>query len=350
MLSYGIIFEMGSKLKAQRETLQYMLHTIVYDTAFSPCGKYLAAGNKFGDVAVFSLQSALAPDVRLEARCPVFTFSVFNSGSIYSMISTETLLICSGEGDIQGFKWADILGKNPKVIWSHTIPKKGVFSNPEVNSCVISKRNESNTLFAGAGDSDVHMWDMDSGTYKGCLSGHTDYIHAVVTKDNGQGLISASEDGTARVWDLRSKDSVHIIKPFENETCARPDMGKWLQCLAINNENYWLLLGGGPTMAAWHLKTLTPAATFDTPGVTQNVAMFYEDKIFSGGSSAVFNQWNITGDLSLAVPVSPSSVYSLDVNTKSVSNKVMIVAGSSSEIDVCTNFGYKAFSLNFLPS
>jgi len=341
---------MGSKSKDQREILQYMLHTVVYDTAFSPCGKFLAAGNKFGDIALFSLQSALAPDVRVEAKCPIFTFSVFKSGSIYNMTSTESLLICAGEGDIQAFKWADILSKTPKVIWSHTVPKKGVFSNPEVNACVISEADGCSTLFAGAGDNDIHMWDMGSGSYKGSLSGHTDYVHAIVSKDNGQGLISASEDGTARIWDLRSKEPVHIIKPFENEICARPDMGKWLQCLAINSEDYWLVLGGGPTMAAWHLKTLTPAATFDTPGVTQNVAMFYEDKIFSGGSKAVFNQWNITGELSLAVPVSPTAVYSLGVNTKSAANKVLVVAGSSSEIDVCTNFGYKAFSLNFLPS
>ena len=39
------------------------------------------------------------------------------------------------------------------------------------------------------------------------------------------------------------------------------------------------ILGGGPTMSAWHLNTLTPTVTFDTPGVAQNVALFYEDKV-----------------------------------------------------------------------
>ncbi|XP_005106176.2 THO complex subunit 6 homolog [Aplysia californica] len=336
--------------KDHREALQYMLHTVVYDTSFSPCGRYLAAGNKFGDVALFSLQSALSPDIRSEAKCPVFTFSVFKSGSIYSLTSTDTLLICAGEGNIQAYKWSDIIGKNPKLMWSLAIPKKGVFSNPEVNSCIITEQNEGNTLYAGAGDNSVHMWDMESGTHKGCLSGHSDYVHSIVAKDKGQGLVSASEDGTARIWDLRSKEAVHIVKPFEDEMCSRPDMGKWLQCLAINNEDYWLLLGGGPTMAAWHLKTLTPAVTFDTPGVAQNVAMFHEDKIFSAGTSNVFNHWTITGDHPMAVPVSPSSVYSLDINTASTANQVMVVAGSSSQMDVCTNFGYTAFSLSFVPA
>ena len=32
-------------------------------------------------------------------------------------------------------------------------------------------------------------------------------------------------------------------------------------------------------MAAWHLKTMTPATTFNTPGVAQNVGLFHEDKV-----------------------------------------------------------------------
>ncbi|CAG5121691.1 unnamed protein product [Candidula unifasciata] len=310
--------------KDSREALQYMLHTIVFDTSFSPCGRYLAAANKFGDVALFSLTAALAPDVRDEAKYPVFTFNVYKNGGVYSLTSTDTLLICAGEGDIQAYKWSDIISKNARVAWSLAIPKKGVFSHPEVNSCVVYEDNDS-------------------------LTGHTDYIHSVALKDEGKGLISAAEDGTARIWDLRAKEAVHVVKPFEHEMCTRPHMGKWLQCLAMDEENYWLLLGGGPTLAAWHLKTLTPAVTFDTPGVAQNVTMFYEDKIFSAGSSNVLNHWSITGEHKMGVPVSPVSVYSIGINSASKSNKVMVVAGSCEKLDVCTNFGYRAFSLTFLP-
>uniref|UniRef100_A0A0B6ZJ94 Uncharacterized protein n=1 Tax=Arion vulgaris TaxID=1028688 RepID=A0A0B6ZJ94_9EUPU len=193
------------------------------------------------------------------------------------------------------------------------------------------------------------MWDIESGRYLDSLTGHTDYIHSICLKDEGRELISASEDGTARIWDLRAKDAVHMMKPFEHQMCARPHMGKWLQCLAMDEENYWLLLGGGPTLAAWHLKTLTPTVTFDTPGVAQNVALFYEDKIFSAGTNNILNHWSITGEHKMGVPVSPMSIYSIGINTASKSNKVMTVAGNSDKLDVCTNFGYKAFSLTFVP-
>jgi len=330
-----------------RSSLQHQLHTVIYSTTFSPCGKYLAAGNKFGDVAIFSLQTALSPDTSREAKCPVWSFSVYNTGSIYSLTTCDQLLIVCGSGNIQAYKWTDIIGKTAKLLWSLVVPKVSVFSNPEVNACVVTRGSEGDTLYAGAGDNCVHVWDLECGKHKGTLSGHTDYIHNVVSMNKGQSLVSVSEDGTARIWDLRTKENVSVIKPFEDESCCRPDMGKWLQCLAVSDENYWLLLGGGPTMAAWHLKTLTPAVTFDTPGVSQHVALFHEDKIFSAGSSPVFNHWSQTGTHHMAVPVTPSCVFSLGVNTRSATNQVMVAAGSSSQIDVCTNFGYSAFSLTW---
>lgn len=338
-----------SHSKDPRQALQYLLHCAVYDISFSPCGNFLAAANKFGDIALFSLTAALAPNVQEEAKRPFFSFSVYKNGGIYSLASTETELICSGEGDIQAYKWRDIIAKSPKVAWALSLPQKGVFSHPEINSCVIDSNSEeqSSTLYAGAGDNNIHSWDVETGQYKSCLSGHTDYVHKICLKDSGQSLVTVSEDGTARIWDLRSNEMCHVVKPFEHEMCARPDLGKWLQCLAVDEDNYWLVLGGGPTMSAWHLNTLTPTVTFDTPGVAQTEALFYEDKIFSAGNSNVLNHWSLTGEHKMAVPISPTAVYTLRINNRSKSNRVMAIGGSSGHIDICTNFGYRAFSLSF---
>ncbi|XP_013091645.2 THO complex subunit 6 homolog [Biomphalaria glabrata] len=336
-------------LKESRQACLYMLHNVVYDTKFSPCGKYLAAANKFGDIALFSLTAALSPDASDESKCPIFSFHVYDQGGIYSLCSTDIFLICAGEGDIQAYKWSDIIAKNPKVAWSLSIPKKGVFSHAEINSCVIHQDSSSMVLYAGAGDHLVHSWDIENGSYLNSFSGHTDYIHSIVTKDDGKNLISASEDGTAVIWDVRLKEAAQVVKPFENEKCARPHIGKWLKCLTVDEDNYWLLLGGGPTLATWHLKTLTPTATYETPGVAQHVALFHEDKILSAGSSNHLNHWSIAGEHKMAVPVNPSSIFSIDINHNSKSNKVLTVAGSSDKIDVCSNFGYTAFSLTFVP-
>ncbi|KAH9525477.1 THO complex subunit 6 [Bulinus truncatus] len=316
---------------------------------FSPCGKYIVAANKFGDIAVFSLNAALSPDVSDEAKCPIFTFHVYDNGGIYSLCSTDTFLIYAGERDIQVYKWADVIAKNPKVAWSLSIPKKGVFSHAEINSCVIHKDNSNMILYAGAGDHLIHSWDIENGTYLDSMNGHSDYIHSIALKDNGKSLIPASEDGTAVVWDVRMKEASHIVKPFENEMCARLHIGKWLRCLTVDEDNYWLFLGGDPTLATWHMKTLTPTTTYDTPGVAQNAALLYEDKILSAGSSCNLNHWSITGEHKMAVPVNPSSIFCIDINQNSKSNKVLTATGSSDKIYVCSNFGYASFSLSFLP-
>ncbi|KAH9525473.1 hypothetical protein Btru_001498 [Bulinus truncatus] len=118
-------------------------------------------------------------------------------------------------------------------------------------------------LYAGAGDHLIHSWDIENGTYLSSMilyagavdhlihslvtlkmehldsmNGHSDHIHSIALKDNGKSLISASEDGTAVIWDGRMKEASHIVKPFENEMCARPHIGKWLRCLTVDEDNY----------------------------------------------------------------------------------------------------------------
>lgn len=46
------------------------------------------------------------------------------------------------------------------------------------------------------------------------LSGHQDYVHSVSMKNNGQECVSASEDGSVRIWgNYRS----HIGRRFGNK-------------------------------------------------------------------------------------------------------------------------------------
>jgi THO complex subunit 6 len=51
--------------------------------------------------------------------------------------------------------------------------------------------------------------------------------------------VSASEDGTARIWDLRQQQEAQVIKPHLESKLARPALGKWLAAAAINND--WMV-------------------------------------------------------------------------------------------------------------
>lgn len=52
-------------------------------------------------------------------------------------------------------------------------------------------------------------------------------------------MLSASEDGTARIWDSRRKKEVHTVTPHKQDSLARPTLGKWLGAASFNDD--WLV-------------------------------------------------------------------------------------------------------------
>ncbi|KAK3604043.1 hypothetical protein CHS0354_006722 [Potamilus streckersoni] len=274
---------------------------------------------------LYSLEAALAPAATDITKNPIYTFKASEDGSIYCLISTDTLIISASNGTISAWKWSDVLSRAGKVLWTITIPKRRPFFTPEVNSIYInSKADMASHLFAGCGDNNIYVYDIETGQEVHCLQGHTDYVHAV-TKKNDNECVSASEDGTVRIWDYRTAgESTLVLQPYKHEIC-----------------------GGGPRMSAWYLRSLTMSATFDTPGACQQFIMFNEDTVISAGTEAFVNHWYMNGDCKSRVPCTPTSVFSVAINRESENNRVLCVAGSSATIDVCTNFGYKAFGLSF---
>ncbi|XP_062582523.1 THO complex subunit 6 homolog [Saccostrea cucullata] len=327
-----------------------LLHTTVFSQCFSPCGQYLAACDNYGKISIFSLSKALAPDASEENWQQIFSFQASEDGALYCLAATSDLLISAGNGPICAWKWKEILDKNPHIVWSFTIPKKGPFSNPEVNSLIVDKQELGTTLFAGCGDKNVYGWDLESGTQVLTLSGHTDYIHDISIKNDGNTLASASEDGSVNIWDIRdSAEPVHSIVPHKIESCGRPSLGKWIGCVDMDSSDDWLVCGGGPKMSLWHLRSMTTTTVFDTPKVCQQTVQFYEDTIISAGMDHFVNHWFVNGELKAQVPCTPTSVFNVCINNSEEKYKVLSVSGSSYKIDICTNFGYRAFSFVLSP-
>ncbi|XP_064619164.1 THO complex subunit 6 homolog [Lineus longissimus] len=334
-------------MAVERKQILQKLYTTVYCQCFSPCGKYLAACDNFGRVALFNLSNALAADATDSSWKPCHIFQA-HDGPIYSLASSKDFLISAGTGDIKGWNWSDVINKIPKIVWALSIPNTGNFDNPETNSIALDNKNGPSHLFAGCGDNNIHMWDLESGHLMKSFEGHTDYVHSVILRNNCRECISGSEDGTVRVWDVRSPhEAVHMIEPYKQEECSRPQMGKWIGCVATDPGDDWLVCGGGPQLSIWFLRSLTFTTVFETPQTCQQHAMFYDDEIISAGTSGVVHHWNVNGESRSHVPCSPGSVFNVNINTNSDSNKVLSVAGNCSKIDVCTNFGYTAFSLDF---
>ena len=51
-------------------------------------------------------------------------------------------------------------------------------------------------------NTDMHIWDVSSGTLVNRLCGHSDGIMSVAFTPDGKGLVSGSRDGTLKYWEL----------------------------------------------------------------------------------------------------------------------------------------------------
>ncbi|XP_077129774.1 THO complex subunit 6 [Ranitomeya variabilis] len=319
-----------------------LLHMTIFSQSFSPCGKFLAVGNNLGEIGVFSLSSALSSEAKEQNKEPTAIIQA-HSGPVYSLTSTERHLISAGGNEVKGWLWSDICKKGCVEAWSRPAPfSRNSLETPEINSLIINQKD--NSLLLGGGSCNIHTMDLESGTFTMTLQGHEDYIHCLSLREQQRECVSGSEDGSVRLWDLRTGSQTHKIEMYKYEECARPQYGKWISCVATDSD--WMVCGGGPMLSLWHLRSVTPTTIFPIMESQQQV-MFYQDMILSAGQAPHINHCQITGDIRAHIPSSPCSIYSLSINEISQENKVLTAAGSSSKIDVFTNFRYRAFSLSF---
>eukprot|EP00062_Callorhinchus_milii_P026652 gi/632989021/ref/XP_007883423.1/ PREDICTED: THO complex subunit 6 homolog [Callorhinchus milii] len=234
-----------------------LLHMTVFSQSFSPCGKYLAAGNNYGEIGIFSLSAALSINATEENQKPIFTFQA-HSGPVYSLVSTDRQLFSSGTGDVKAWNWNELIKKGSKEVWTHRL----FFGTSRL---MIRPRTEGLTVTFNV--SDRASWQSyvtalnayldrkcrppDTPTARGShhvsglkLTGHSDYIHALTLREQLRECVSGSEDGSVRLWDLRTEKAVQIIEIYKYQECARPQHGKWIGCLSTDSD--WMVCGGGP--------------------------------------------------------------------------------------------------------
>ncbi|XP_062263585.1 THO complex subunit 6 homolog isoform X3 [Platichthys flesus] len=297
-----------------------LLHMSVFSQSFSPCGRFLAAGNNYGEIALFSLSAALSPDATALSQKPVLTFTA-HEGPIFSLLSTDCFLLSTGNGEISAWSWTELIKKNVKPLWTKRPNYKSSLEIPEINSMTVQSRD--NSLVIGGGDNNVHILDLEHGVFKSVLQGHTDYVHCVSVREREAEILSGSEDGAVRIWDSRTGQCVHCIEVYKYELC-----------------------GGGPSLSLWHLRSLSPTSIFPLTGC-QRQAAFHQDMILAAGDGAFVSHCRLGGEVKAQIPCSLQSVNTLQLNANSAEHQVLTVAGSSDHIDVFTNLSYKAFSLSF---
>lgn len=171
-------------------------------------------------------------------------------------------------------------------------------------------------------------------------------------------------------------ENINVLQPYLVEKIARPKLGKWIGAVDFSED--WLvrrkkiaqnylrrtkiifthvhvcsvlcffchkLCGGGPSLSLWHLRTMEPATVFNLPDQGIHDAKIFEDRVITGGTIPHVYHLNYQGEVVAEVPTSSNTVYSI-VYQETPQN-LLSIAGSSNNIDICTNFNYRELILKF---
>ncbi|EGD81888.1 hypothetical protein PTSG_02574 [Salpingoeca rosetta] len=179
---------------------------------------------------------------------------------------------------------------------------------------------------AGTSTGDIVVWDMDTNTVKTTLTGHTEKIADIVVEPAGQRAVSASYDGTARVWCLLEFTCLHVLEGHES----------WLRSVDVY-DGLVLTAGGDNTARVWSIDR----------GVHENTLLGHTDWVkavrvhrpdrsvtVTGSWDATVRTWSTdTGSL-LKTVTCDSAVRCLCDNSKKLEAVAGCVSGSVSIIDL----------------
>ena len=155
-------------------------------------------------------------------------------------------------------------------------------------------------------------------------------------------ILSASEDGTIKQWDVNSMKCVHT---FEYNNSSN-NSSKYISSIDVDKTDNWMIAGGGEKyLTLWNLPTMSIASYMPTASAT-NIVKFIEDdsscRIVSGGNTDSFLFWKITGHYVSKTGTSKAqSIYSISeatINNKKVNMLLCPVIKMNLANCCCWNF------------
>ncbi|HKP71906.1 MAG TPA: caspase family protein, partial [Pyrinomonadaceae bacterium] len=225
----------------------------VYATAFSPDGKWFAAGSK--DNAVRLWETATGRELRsLEGNIGWITSVAFSADSrtlavgglsggvrLWEVMTGRALPSPAGHAETTNavaFNAAGVLASasNDRTIklWDaatgrelRTLAGHG----GEVHALAFSA--DGKQLASGGADNAIKLWNVSTGQVTQTLNGHTALVSSAAFSPDGQTLASASYDKTVRLWDAGGGRTLRTLEGADGFTSVA--FGANGQTLAAGN-------------------------------------------------------------------------------------------------------------------
>lgn len=102
----------------------------------------------------------------------------------------------------------------------------------------VAFQPDGKQLVSAGSDGVIRFWDLSSGKAARTLSGHRRWIRQVVFSPNGNRLASAGHDGVVQIWNVATGENIQTI-PF--------DVGK-ITTLAFSPDGRRIAAGGGNSL------------------------------------------------------------------------------------------------------
>ena len=220
---------LGMHFTTGTELFRLNMKQILFDEKirFSPDGQKLAIATEGGYPQVWeiSTQRDITPTHTKGARAVAFS----PDSSTLAAVSQEGIYLWQLDKDRK---------KKPTLIPADF----GIF-NVELSF------SPDGTILIGSGmdiwKTTIKLWHVDTGTYLGNLSGHTETVKSLMFSHDGKTLATSSQDGTVLLWDwnrITTKlKAEHLGKDVSNNLITVPDSidytGKAEEAAAVLN---WL--------------------------------------------------------------------------------------------------------------
>eukprot|EP00033_Pygsuia_biforma_P004282 GCRY01004695.1.p1 GENE.GCRY01004695.1~~GCRY01004695.1.p1 ORF type:complete len:337 (+),score=72.52 GCRY01004695.1:296-1306(+) len=319
---------------------------IVFSTIFSADGNFLLSGDSSGSICVFDLAKFFNPSWTGKIGLPEKKICAHHS-VVYSLLfidkKDEPLVASGSMTEIKLWRFSSLLSQEEGV----PEPLIVIQTTSEANGLIWDGKH---ILYSACGNNLAVAHDLNTGVCVGTFIGHTDYLHCLALRKNGQ-LVTAGEDGALHFWDPQTYSLLYKVTPSLSTKSTRSsrsrDRAQYISCLDIDSTDTWLVCGtSARCLYLIHLPSKS-ISHIRTAGVPQAVR-FHNGQVVCCGNDGCLATYSLHGKPRTHTDTSSASLFALAINRGCAAKQAVVAAGDSGRIDVFIDLSALSFSLSVL--